>query len=812
MGWNGIAAGSPLRGYQARAVERLLSSLAEAGSRGCLVAPPGSGKTRVALHVAAALELPVDVRVPTLALVRQWEERIATSLVDLSDEGRTPPIAVATYASDDPLSAGSLVVLDEAHHTGGAWGDALTERLTAEHRVLGLTATPPLDGSSRRGFERLVGAEAVEIDTPPLVRDGALSPYQDLVWPVLCDPEDAGEANEAWKALRRARDQVGLATFVAAQLREDLLALTEARFRHDDGLLVALCRVHLASGGLLPSDLPRDPELTAEPTLTDWAMVLWASGHPEARRAVRSLGYRPAKGGGNGLVASRDPTWAGLAASRARVRGLVEVLDLEHRHRGDQVRALVLTERDVASGGRRASARAILEALVADARSDVLDPVLVTGSALWVDDDLVPRIRPHLPDVQHRPVGGHHEFDVSGWSTADRVARVTELFRRGVTRCVVGTRHLLGEGWDCPAVNVVVDLTGIRAFVTVHQVRGRGLRTDPADPSKVASLWEVPVVVPGLPGGDRMLAQLRERHAHTFGVDARGRVVRGVARIDPALEGTVTELAAALPEVRARMAAQLRDSNGVVDRWAVGADYRDALTYVVGPSVDAGGSRGPVLDVALEAPHLPVVVRQVEPVFPAAPAAGAGIVAAAGSLAIGGGEALLAGILAIGAAVGLGAAFLWPWWLAHRAWTTRIGDWEAGRPPPRIGRARAVFAAMTACDHIAGDLREEGERVWLEGETQHGRRFARALIELEGPVTYPRYLLLADEGEQTVVWPVPNALGTDRTKAQAFAAAWAEQIGACEVVFARRGRGRGLLEEVWRQPPRTAPDVDEVWA
>jgi signal transduction histidine kinase len=60
-------------------------------------------------------------------------------------------------------------------------------------------------------------------------------------------------------------------------------------------------------------------------------------------------------------------------------------------------------------------------------------------------------------------VGGHHEVDVGDWSSADRVGLATKLLTEGVTQCLVGTRHLLGEGWDCPPVNCAIDLTGIVA-------------------------------------------------------------------------------------------------------------------------------------------------------------------------------------------------------------------------------------------------------------------------------------------------------------------------------------------------------------
>ena len=43
----------------------------------------------------------------------------------------------------------------------------------------------------------------------------------------------------------------------------------------------------------------------------------------------------------------------------------------------------------------------------------------------------------------------------------------------------VTARGLLGEGWDAPAVNCLVDMTVAATSVSVRQMRGRSLRLDP---------------------------------------------------------------------------------------------------------------------------------------------------------------------------------------------------------------------------------------------------------------------------------------------------------------------------------------------
>ncbi len=113
--WQQHEVGSTLRVYQRFAVEKLLPRLAAAGRRVCLVAPPGSGKTRMAIHVAASLRVPLEVRVPTGALVNQWQQRLAENVVAIG-EGERPRFRVSTYAGLGDFMPGSLVILDEAHN------------------------------------------------------------------------------------------------------------------------------------------------------------------------------------------------------------------------------------------------------------------------------------------------------------------------------------------------------------------------------------------------------------------------------------------------------------------------------------------------------------------------------------------------------------------------------------------------------------------------------------------------------------------------------------------------------------------------
>jgi superfamily II DNA or RNA helicase len=159
----GSDTGSPLRGWQRRALVRYLA----AQPRDFLaVATPGSGKTTFALRVAAELlghraVEQITVVVPTEHLKVQWalaaqrhglalDPRFSNTSAQTSPEYHGVLVTYAQVASHPTLhrvrteQRKTLVVFDEIHHGGDAktWGEAIREAFGDATRRLALTGTP----------------------------------------------------------------------------------------------------------------------------------------------------------------------------------------------------------------------------------------------------------------------------------------------------------------------------------------------------------------------------------------------------------------------------------------------------------------------------------------------------------------------------------------------------------------------------------------------------------------------------------------------------------------------------------------------
>lgn len=172
----------PLRDYQSRAVGDVLST----SEPTCLVAPTGSGKSRMGAEIAARLPGRGAWIVHRRELLRQARDLLARHVLD----DRVVPVTV--QSSEWPVA--DFVILDEVHHYQSDEWSGIFDHLPAA-RFIGLTATPERADGRALGdrFSRLV----VAAHYSDLLRDGflvdcrVLRPDEVLTKGLALDPVDA---------------------------------------------------------------------------------------------------------------------------------------------------------------------------------------------------------------------------------------------------------------------------------------------------------------------------------------------------------------------------------------------------------------------------------------------------------------------------------------------------------------------------------------------------------------------------------------------------------------------------------------------
>jgi hypothetical protein len=540
-----------------------------------------------------------------------------------------------------------LVILDECHHLMGHWGRVLRDAHDfLEHPlVVGLTATPPerkgRDSADLERYDVFFGPVDYEIPVPALVRDGFLAPYQDLVYLVRPTPDELAFIAGTDKAFTELVDQLclpeegraGLLEWVQEVLSSRKIGPYEANSwgqfeRRDPAFAAAGSRLLLEHGYALPRGVPApaaaaDPDLivsTLAPVLDRYVRhFLRRSADPALKQlgtrvmsTLRTLGVQITE---TGMQPCASPVSRVMAYSRAKATALRTILASEMTVLGDSIRAVVVADYEKTSavggeishllddeaGGAVAAFRALLE----DEGTDALDPILVTGSSVLVDDDLRDRIDHeavawltlHGADVEltWSAYDGFYELHGTGadWCPRVYVRMITDLFQRGVTRCLVGTRGLLGEGWDANRINVLVDLTTVTTSMSVNQLRGRSIRLDPECPEKVANNWDVICLAPEFHKGLADYLRFRAKHRTLYGVTDDSAIEKGVGHVHPAftemkpegVEGSVGWINDEMLE-RAGMRGATRS------QWRIGQPYDPTPVSAVELKLGAGFGGG----------------------------------------------------------------------------------------------------------------------------------------------------------------------------------------------------------------------------
>ena len=83
---------------------------------------------------------------------------------------------------------------------------------------------------------------------------------------------------------------------------------------------------------------------------------------------------------------------------------------------------------------------------------------------------------------------------------------VGKLFEEGKIQILIGTKSLLGEGWDSPCINSLILASFVGSFMLSNQMRGRAIRIDKNNPDKISNIWHLSTVEPSTDGDNSTIA------------------------------------------------------------------------------------------------------------------------------------------------------------------------------------------------------------------------------------------------------------------------------------------------------------------
>lgn len=712
------------------------------------------------------------------------------------------------------------ICLDEAHHLRSEWWKALEKFMREMEgvRVIALTATPPYDstpGQWKRYID-LCGPIDEEIFTPELVREGSLCPHEDYIyfnWPEKDELDRLREYQEKTdQVCRKLLEGEMLTQMIASHGGlQDPGAYSETFLENPKyfSALLIFCQAQkipiahelkelIGTEGRLPRlDLPW-LEVLLQGFLFDDA----GSYHvPEEDRQqiLRELKEAGCIFRGKVSLTHKDVLQKLLVKSHGKMESIVKITEAEFRALGEKLRLLVLCDyikkESLSAVGTEEPLNAGLGAVpvfeYVRRRIPGIRLGCLSGSVILLPLDTGEKLTELLKKRgctgELIPVGasGYGKLKVKGKST-HLVSAVTELFRQGEIQMLVGTKSLLGEGWDAPCINSLILATYVGSFMLSNQMRGRTIRTDPDQPEKTGNIWHLACIFPQKEG--------KLRHAD-FSGDYETLVRRfdtflGVSWKEDVIESGIGRLGLPefdskkeMDEINRKMLAQAADRERLRERWQKSLrEIHGEMEVEQMEAVPEETARTGYLFVNAVGMEILSIVCM--------------LILQIGRSALYGGRSsswsVILGIGMIAAAYGIARFGV----RLFRFSTPR-------RRMKRIGQATVDALAETGALEDPEHCRAETESmdglmigVWLKGGTMRDKTtFACCMEELWGIIDNPRYLLQKESRRKrgAEYYSVPEIFGKQKERALIFEKHIRRALGRFRVVYTRTAEGRKIL-------------------
>ncbi|CAM1357200.1 MULTISPECIES: DEAD/DEAH box helicase family protein [Tenacibaculum] len=517
-----------------------------------IVAPPGSGKTILGIEIIKRIGKKTLILAPTLTIRNQWEDRLQNffttdcNFSQVSFDIKQPSdITFSTYQalhsfykSFDTKEAYynffkkhqiEVLLLDEAHHLKNAWWKCLFD-LKEQHMqtVVALTATPPYDSDNTeiQKYFKLCGEIDDEIVVPDLVKEQNLCPHQDLVF--LSEPEDQ-EINFITdfrlKISQFVTDILKDKEFISFLKQHRFYAKTEENleelYKYSDFFSSMLIFLHEA-GKTIPFEklrvlgFDKDEEIDFPSITNEWIQILFQHLLVTDRKNLiedevyldfleKKLRKLAVFSKNKVNLVGNELLYKSLSNSPSKLKSITTIVQQEQQNLQDDLRCVILSDY-IRKEYLNCSLPEIKEIKklgvipifhhVRTTTKNKNSLAVLTGSLVIIHSSNIAKLGlvDAIDNYNYTPLKSDTEFVILTTKNSSKhsiVEAITQLFEFGHVKILVGTKSLLGEGWDAPSINSLILASVVGSFVTSNQMRGRAIRVDSKNPNKVGLIWHL---------------------------------------------------------------------------------------------------------------------------------------------------------------------------------------------------------------------------------------------------------------------------------------------------------------------------------
>lgn len=777
-----------------------------------------------------------DIRKPGIITVTTYQGIHAVSeTADEETEDKSSKVSASEIIKRLQKQKVGTLILDEAHHLKNAWWRSLMDlKSKIEPTVVSLTATPPFDvsGSEWQKYIQLNGPIDVEISVPELMIEGDLCPHQDLVHFTLPSQEEQKKI-EYYNALALGffeeikKDQVLLDAIaqhpVYKEPLEHLDWIYENISSYTSGLVylhfrvIEINEVHFDIIGDQQKYIPEFDFFWME-ELLDFYILVDEVHFKKFENHRTDLGNRLKR---HGFIEQKTLSFFNsknvnqiLNSSIGKLQGIKDIADFEYSVLQDNLRMVILTDfikKEYLTSGTentlildKIGAVPIFEKL---RRENIQQKKIgiLTGSLV-----IIPATAKSLFEglCAKKIVSGIGFFLLSYDSDYliinltehikhDIVQIITEIFQSGEIQILIGTKSLLGEGWDAPKMNTLILASFVSSFVLSNQMRGRVIRTDKDIPEKTGNIWHLVCFDPGDEHGGQDLNIMKRRFKTFVGISNREMctIENNFERLNVKTITNKSEVS----EVNRSFFTLARERSHLIKRW------QDAL------------EQGNILIEEIQVPSISMTAMNEVKMNYLGKMSG-NMVKVMGSSILLFWQNLLFGVFRNMQAIqsvktfslfvslfGLAGFIVYGrkfYRSARQYWKCRDIGKQLGALAEVVLHGliheKIIRTSFEKLEIVSSTNSSEGAFCYLKGGSQYeNTQFIQTLQELVSKIDNPRYILKQKKDsflmKKVQYFPVPEIFAKNKKSAEFFTTTWNKIVGTSELVFTRTIEGRKII-------------------